>query len=191
MNKPRAQAADDANRFHQPRTRATNRLCWHPSIFGNNRPILFPMPQRKKTNPEIEIKLRITDIPDSSANKKPIRHPPTAASANKTRSTTLRNPTSAAATCSSACASKPQPNTTLHRSAPRNGNPHLESPLPSSESETTGHPATKNVPKAKQVAPIASRQCAQALTALGFRPAFRYDKYPHHLPPARSPPGPG
>ena len=29
-----------------------------------------------------------------------------------------------------------------------------------------------------------SRQWIAALTALGFRPAFRYDKYPHHIPPA-------
>ena len=101
---------------------------------------------------------------------------PNPASANKTSSTTLRNPTSAAAKCSSACASKPQPITTLQRTAAKE-RVILTSKAPPQPQRNNRPSRYKIRAEREQVASISSRQCAKALTSLGFRPAFRYDKF--------------
>ncbi len=98
---------------------------------------------------------------------------PNPASKNKTPSTTRRRPTSAAAKCSSASASKPQQPTTPIRK-PRE-RVILTSKAPPKRTQKT--PLYKIRAEREQVVPQSSKQYAAALNALGFRPAFRYDKF--------------
>ncbi len=137
-------------------------------------PYTISMSQRKKTNPEIEIKLRITSIPEILRKIKKLRAIP---------QPRLRELNTLYDT--------PQSQLRRRKMLLRL---RIETPAPQNASSTSGEERVIITSKApprgqskrfrykiraerERVAPISSRQYAKALTFLGFRPAFRYDKF--------------
>jgi adenylate cyclase, class 2 len=140
------------------------------------------MPKPKKTNPEIEIKLRITDIPT-------ILHKINALGAKTNgrvreqnslhdtpQSDLLRRDMLLRLRIETPAGRKTQ-NTRSERVI-------LTSKAPSHQPPTKKPSRYKERSEREQVAAKSSRQTAAALTSLGFRPAFRYDKFrtSFHLP---------
>ena len=145
--------------------------------FGNNRPHSHscrnsrrPTPKSKsnsasRTFPAIRDKIQI-----------PRPHAPNSACLKRTPCTTRPNLTSAAVACSCASASKPrhQKNNRATRGErvilTSKAPPHL---TPRRKPRRYKERAERELVVKAQ----SSRQYAAALTSLGFRPAFRYDKY--------------
>jgi adenylate cyclase class 2 len=134
------------------------------------------MPQPKKTNPEIEIKLRIQDIPATQRKIKSLgaTFQPRVQEQNTLYDTPqshlrrrkmllrLRIETPAAQNAAT--------NTGAERVILTS-----KAPPPPQQNEKSSH--YKIRAEREQVAATSSRHYAKALTSLGFRPAFRYDKF--------------
>jgi adenylate cyclase class 2 len=136
----------------------------------------IPMPKLKKTNAEIEIKLRITDI---SKIRQKIKSLGAKTQPRVREQNTLYD----------------TPESDLRRRgmllririetpAPENKRPTRRERVILTSKAPPRHPPTKKPPRYKEraereqiVKAQSSRQYAAALTSLGFRPAFRYDKF--------------
>ncbi len=139
-------------------------------------PYTIPMPQRKKTNAEIEIKLRITSIPAILRKIKKLRAIPqpclreqnilydTPQSHLRRRTMLLRLRIETPAPQNAPTASREE-RVILTSKAP---------PLRQRNDEPSPY---KIRAEREQAVSQSSRQYAKALTSLGYRPAFRYDKF--------------
>lgn len=134
------------------------------------------MAQRKKTNPEIEIKLRITDIPELLRKIKKLHVIPQP----RLREQNILYDTPQSHLRRRKMLLRLRIETPADHHAP--ANPAKERVILTSKAPP--QPQRNNRPsrykiraEREQVASISSRQCAKALTSLGFRPAFRYDKF--------------
>jgi adenylate cyclase class 2 len=136
----------------------------------------IPMPQRKKSNPEIEIKLRIKDIPAIQREIKCLGAIPqprvheqnilydTPQSHLRRRKMLLRLRIETPAN-HKARTSRAKERVILTSKAP----------TPSQQNNKPSHYKIRT--EREQVASTSSRQYAKALTSLGFHPSFRYDKF--------------
>jgi adenylate cyclase, class 2 len=134
------------------------------------------MPKPKKTKPEIEIKLHITSIPEILRKIKKLRATP---QPRVQEQNTLYD--------------TPQSHLRRHKMLLRL---RIETPAPENASPTNRNerviltskapppPQQKNQPtrykiraEREQIVPTSSREYAEALISLGFRPSFRYDKF--------------
>ena len=134
------------------------------------------MPQRKKTNPEIEIKLRIANIPEILRKIKNLHAIPqprvqeentlydTPQSHLRRRKMLLRLRVETSAN-HNARTSRAKERVILTSKAP----------LPAQQNNKPSH--YKIRAEREQTSPTSPRQYAKALIALGFRPTFRYDKF--------------
>jgi adenylate cyclase class 2 len=134
------------------------------------------MPQRKKTNPEIEIKLRIANIPEILRKIKNLHAIPqprvqeentlydTPQSHLRRRKMLLRLRVETSAN-HNARTSRAKERVILTSKAP----------LPPQQDNKSSH--YKIRAEREQASPTSPRQYAKALIALGFRPTFRYDKF--------------
>lgn len=134
------------------------------------------MPQRKKTNPEIEIKLRITDIPELLRKIKKLHVIPQP----RLREQNILYDTPQSHLRRRKMLLRLRIETPANHHAP--ANPAKERVILTSKAPP--QPQRNNRPsrykiraEREQVASISSPQYAKALTSLGFRPAFRYDKF--------------
>lgn len=134
------------------------------------------MPQRKKTNPEIEIKLRITDIPELLRKIKKLHVIPQP----RLREQNILYDTPQSHLRRRKMLLRLRIETSANHHAP--ANPAKERVILTSKAPP--QPQRNNRPsrykiraEREQAASISSRQYAQSLTSLGFRPAFRYDKF--------------
>lgn len=134
------------------------------------------MAQRKKTNPEIEIKLRITDIPELLRKIKKLHVIPQP----RLREQNILYDTPQSHLRRRKMLLRLRIETSANHHAP--ANPAKERVILTSKAPP--QPQRNNRPsrykiraEREQVASISSRQYAKALTSLGFRPAFRYDKF--------------
>lgn len=134
------------------------------------------MAQRKKTNPEIEIKLRITDIPELLRKIKKLHVIPQP----RLREQNILYDTPQSHLRRRKMLLRLRIETPANHHAP--ANPAKERVILTSKAPP--QPQRNNRPsrykiraEREQVASISSPQYAKALTSLGFRPAFRYDKF--------------
>jgi adenylate cyclase, class 2 len=131
------------------------------------------VPKPKKTKPEIEIKLRIADIPAILRKIKSLR--PQSKPRIREQNTLYDTPNSDLRRRGMLLRLRIE--TPATRSAPRK--PHerviVTSKAPPKRAQKA--PRYKIRAEREQVVPQTSRQYAKALTALGFRPTFRYDKF--------------
>lgn len=134
------------------------------------------MAQRKKTNPEIEIKLRITDIPELLRKIKKLHVIPQP----RLREQNILYDTPQSHLRRRKMLLRLRIETSANHHAP--ANPAKERVILTSKAPP--QPQRNNRPsrykiraEREQVASISSPQYAKALTSLGFRPAFRYDKF--------------
>ena len=147
-----------------------------PQHLWQQPPYTIPMPQRKKTNPEIEIKLRITDIPELLRKIKKLHVIPQP----RLREQNILYDTPQSHLRRRKMLLRLRIETPANHHAP--ANPAKERVILTSKAPP--QPQRNNRPsrykiraEREQVASISSRQYAKALTSLGFRPAFRYDKF--------------
>ena len=136
------------------------------------------MPERKKTAPEIEIKLRITDTPAILRKIKSLGAAPQPRILEKnilydTPDSDLRR---------RGMLLRLRIETPAPHNKPANRNLRerviLTAKAPPQPSPTPKHPARYKIrAEREQVVANSSREWVSALTALGFLPAFRYDKY--------------
>ncbi|MGB8802796.1 MAG: class IV adenylate cyclase [Candidatus Acidiferrales bacterium] len=134
------------------------------------------MAQRKKTNPEIEIKLRITDIPELLHKIKKLHVIPQP----RLREQNILYDTPQSHLRRRKMLIRLRIETSANPHAP--ANPAKERVILTSKAPPQPHrnnrPSRYKIrAEREQVASISSRQYAKALTSLGFRPAFRYDKF--------------
>jgi adenylate cyclase, class 2 len=151
-----------------------------PSVLNlltssDNRTDTIPMPQSKKTSPEIEIKLRIMDtraipykIKSLGATPRPrvreqnaLYDTPQCHLRRRDMLLRLRIETPAARKAQSS----------------RSERVILTSKAPPHRPPTKKPPRYKERAEREHVVAKSSRQTAAALTSLGFRPTFRYDKF--------------
>lgn len=145
-----------------------------PHQLWQQPPYTMPMPQANRSNSEIEIKLRITSIPELLQKIKKLRAIPqprvqeqntlydTPQSHFRRRKMLLR--------------------LRIETPAPQNApaTSREERAMVTSKAPPLSQPKTpryKIRAEREQVATTSSRQYAKALIALGFRPSFRYDKF--------------
>ncbi len=147
-----------------------------PQHLWQQPPYTIPMAQRKKTNPEIEIKLRITDIPELLRKIKKLHVIPQP----RLREQNILYDTPQSHLRRRKMLLRLRIETPANHHAP--ANPAKERVILTSKAPP--QPQRNNRPsrykiraEREQVASISSRQYAKALTSLGFRPAFRYDKF--------------
>lgn len=147
-----------------------------PQHLWQQPPYTIHMPQRKKTNPEIEIKLRITDIPELLRKIKKLHVIPQP----RLREQNILYDTPQSHLRRRKMLLRLRIETPADHHAP--ANPAKERVILTSKAPP--QPQRNNRPsrykiraEREQVASISSRQYAQSLTSLGFRPAFRYDKF--------------
>jgi adenylate cyclase, class 2 len=155
-----------------------------PHQLWQQPPYTIPMPQRKKSNSEIEIKLRIQDLPTIQRKIKSLVATPqprvqeqntlydTPQSHLRRRKMLLRLRIETSA---------PQNAPT----ATRKERVILTSKAPPQDQLTRKHkPHYKIRAEREQAVAQSSREYAKALASLGFRPTFRYDKFrtTFHLP---------
>jgi adenylate cyclase, class 2 len=173
MNKSRALKPPDQQK--SPSKSASNKqIMLAPQQLWQQPLYTIRMPQREKTKPEIEIKLRIQDIPEILHKIKNLRAIPqpriqeqntlydTPQSHLRHRKMLLRL----------------RIETPTIRSAPSTRNKErvilTVKALPPTQPKT---PRYKIRAEREQLVPQSSRQYAKTLIDLGFRPAFRYDKF--------------
>jgi adenylate cyclase, class 2 len=154
-----------------------------PHQLWQQPPYTIRMPQRKKSNSEIEIKLRITNIPEILRKRKNLRAAPqprvreqntlydTPQSHLRRRKMLLRLRIETPAD-HNARSDRAKERVILTSKAPT---PSQQSNKPS---------RYKIRAEREQPVPQSSRQYAKTLTSLGFHPTFRYDKFrtTFHLP---------
>jgi adenylate cyclase class 2 len=134
------------------------------------------MPQPKKTNREIEIKLRITDIPTILRKIKSLGAAPQPRVLE--RNTLYDTPQSDFRRRDMLLRLRAETPATRNARSARRERVILTSKAPLRTPRTRKRPPRyKERAEREQIVAQTPRQCAAALTALGFRPAFRYDKY--------------
>ncbi|MGA7839730.1 MAG: class IV adenylate cyclase, partial [Candidatus Acidiferrales bacterium] len=136
----------------------------------------IPMAQRKKTNPEIEIKLRITDIPELLHKIKKLHVIPQP----RLREQNILYDTPQSHLRRRKMLLRLRIETPANPHAPANRAKErviLTSKAPPQPQRNNRPSRYKIRAEREQVASISSRQYAKSLTSLGFRPAFRYDKF--------------
>ena len=136
----------------------------------------IPMPKPKKTKPEIEIKLRIKNIPEILRKIKSL----SAQSQLRVQeqNTLYDTPQSDLRRRDMLLRLRIETPTPHSASATRRERVILTSKAPLQTPRTRKRPPRyKERAEREQVVAQTSRQCAATLTALGFRPAFRYDKF--------------
>jgi adenylate cyclase class 2 len=148
----------------------SRRQLWQQPLYT------IPVPQRKKSNSEIEIKLRITNISEILHKIKNLRAIPqprlkeqnilydTPQSHRRRRKMLLRLRIETPATQNASTKSRAERVILTSKAPPpiqRNNKPSQY----------------KIRAEREQVAATSSRQYAKTLTSLGFRPSFRYDKF--------------
>jgi adenylate cyclase, class 2 len=132
------------------------------------------MPRRQKTSPEIEIKLRVTNIDEILLKIKNLR---------ATRQPRVREQNTLYDTPQSHLRRRKMllrlrietPAAHDARSTSNKERVILTVKAPPPTQPKTPH--YKILAEREQPVPLSSRQYAKALTSLGFRPAFRYDKF--------------
>jgi adenylate cyclase class 2 len=147
-----------------------------PQHLWQHPPYTVPVPKPKKTHPEVEIKLRIKDIPEILRKIKSlsVQSQPRVQEQNtlydtpqsdlRRRKMLLRLRIEAAA-----------PHNTQ---STRRERVILTAKAPPHQPQTKKQPTRYKIrAEREQVIPESSRQYAKALAALGFRPTFRYDKF--------------
>jgi adenylate cyclase, class 2 len=182
---------------HQPRRRVTNRLCCHARAFATGflldlcqQPIdvahraawlLYTscVRQPRKTNREIEIKLRIADIPTILRKIRALG----AASQGRVLEQNTLYDTPQSDLRRRGMLLRLRTETPAGHNAYANPNERviLTSKAPPHQAlmNKRSHKRSRYKERAERelVVSKTSRQCIAALTALGFRPTFRYDKY--------------
>jgi adenylate cyclase, class 2 len=135
----------------------------------------IPMPKPKKTKSEIEIKLRIKDIPEILRKIKSLSaQSQTRVQEQNTLYDTPQSDLRRRDMLLRLRIETPAPHNA--RSTPRE-RVILTSKAPPHQPPTKKPPRYKIRAEREQVTAHSSRHWATALTALGFRPAFRYDKF--------------
>jgi adenylate cyclase, class 2 len=147
-----------------------------PHQLWQQPPYTVPMRQRKKSNSEIEIKLHITNIPEILRKIKKLHVIPlprrreqnalydTPQSHLRRRNMLLR-----------LRIETPAPQNARITNRKERAILTCKAPPPPQQTKKPSH--YKIRAEREQVAPMSSRQCAKALTSLGFHPTFRYDKF--------------
>jgi adenylate cyclase class 2 len=134
------------------------------------------MPNPKKTKPEIEIKLRINDIPEILGKIKSLG----AESQGRVseQNTLYDTPQSDLRRRDMLLRLRVETPAIQNTRSTRRERVILTSKVPPQTTRARKRtPRYKERAEREQVVAQTSRQCAAALTALGFRPAFRYDKF--------------
>jgi adenylate cyclase class 2 len=133
------------------------------------------MPKPKKTKPEIEIKLRIKDIPEILRKIKSLR------AQSQTRvqeqNTLYDTPQSDLRRRDMLLRLRIETPTPHNARSTRRERIILTSKAPPQTKPTKKPPRYKERAEREQVVPQSSQQWAATLTSLGFRPTFRYDKF--------------
>ena len=134
------------------------------------------MPKPKKTKPEIEIKLRIKDIPEILRKIKSLSaQSPTRV---QEQNTLYDTPQSDLRRRDMLLRLRVETPAIQNTRSTRRERVILTSKVPPQTTRARKRtPRYKERAEREQVVAQTSRQCAAALTALGFRPAFRYDKF--------------
>jgi adenylate cyclase class 2 len=132
------------------------------------------MPQPKKTKPEIEIKLCITNIPEILRKIKKLRATPQP----RLQEQNILYDTPQSHLRRRKMLFRLRVETSANPNAPTTRNKErviltVKAPLPT-QPKTSRY---KIRAEREQIAMTSSRQYAKALTSLGFRPTFRYDKF--------------
>jgi adenylate cyclase class 2 len=128
------------------------------------------MPQREKTKSEIEIKLRITNLPEILRKIKNLRPIPRL----RVREQNTLYDTPQSHLRRRKMLLRVRVETRANRGAER---VILTAKAPPPRDQKTNRPRYKIRAEREQPVPQSSHQYAKALVALGFRPAFRYDKF--------------
>jgi adenylate cyclase, class 2 len=135
----------------------------------------IPMPKPKKTKPEIEIKLRIKDIREILRKIKSLSaQSQTRVQEQNTLYDTPQSDLRRRDMLLRLRVETPAPN---NARSTRRERVILTSKAPPHQPPTKKPPRYKERAEREQVVPQPSRHWATALTALGFRSAFRYDKF--------------
>jgi adenylate cyclase class 2 len=172
MNKSRALQQPNL-RDSPARNASNNQIMLAPHHLWQQPPYTIAMSKLKKTKPEIEIKLRITDINTLLRKIKSLRPQPQ--HRVQEQNTLYDTPNSDLRRRKMLLRLRVQiPTTRIARRQPRE-RVILTSKAPPKRAPKT--PDYKIRAEREQVLPQSSRQFAKALIALGFRPAFRYDKF--------------
>jgi len=145
-----------------------------PQQLWQQPPYTIPMPRRKKTNPEIEIKLHISNIPEILCKIKKLRTVPQP----RLREQNTLYDTPQAHLRRRNMLLRLRVETPAPQNVPatsRRERVILTSKAPSpSQLKTSRY---KIRAEREQAALASSRRYAKSLIALGFRPTFRYDKF--------------
>jgi adenylate cyclase, class 2 len=155
-----------------------------PHQLWQQPPYTILMPKPKKTKPEIEIKLRITNIPAILRKIKSL----SAQSQPRVQEQNTLYDTPQSHLRRRKMLLRLRIETPANRSAPTTRNKErviLTVKAPPQASPKKSQPSQyKERAEREQAVPQSSREYAKALTSLGFRPAFRYDKFrtTFHLP---------
>ncbi len=131
------------------------------------------MPQPKKTNPEIEIKLRIRDTYEILRKIKSLS--PQSQPRVREQNTLYDTPNSDLRRHKMLLRLRIETPTT--HNAPRKPRERVILTSKASPKRAQKKPYYKIRAEREQVVPQSSKQYAAALNALGFRPTFRYDKF--------------
>jgi adenylate cyclase class 2 len=183
MNKSRALQKPDQQK--SPAKNASNKqIMLVPHQLWQQPPYTILMPELKKTKPEIEIKLRIKDISEILRKLKSL----STQSQRRVQEQNTLYDTPQSHLRRRKMLLRLRIETPANRSAPTTGNRArviLTVKAPPQASPKKSQPSQyKERAEREQLLPRSSRQYAKALTSLGFRPAFRYDKFrtTFHLP---------
>ena len=133
------------------------------------------MPKPKKSNPEIEIKLRITDQP--SIERKIIALRSTPQPRVQEQNTLYDTPQSHLRQRHMLLRLRIETPAPLNNPTSKTERVILTSKAPPPPQQNKKPSRYKIRSEREQVVPQSSRQYAKALIALGFRPTFRYDKF--------------
>ena len=145
-------------------------LLWQQPLYT------IRMPQREKTKSEIEIKLRITNIPEILHKIKKLRAIPQA----RLQEQNILYDTPQSHLRRRKMLLRLRIETPANRNAASNRGAErviLTAKAPPPRDQKTNRPRYKIRAEREQPVPQSSHQYAKALVALGFRPAFRYDKF--------------
>src|SRR5271155_3767959 len=133
------------------------------------------MPKPKKSNPEIEIKLRITDQP--SIERKIIALRSTPQPRVQEQNTLYDTPQSHLRQRHMLLRLRVETPAPHNKPTGKKERVTLTSKAPPQSQKKKKQPRYKIGAEREQVVSISSRQYAKTLTSLGFRPTFRYDKF--------------
>jgi adenylate cyclase class 2 len=147
-----------------------------PQHLWQQPPYTIPMPKPKKTKPEIEIKLRITDR--HAIERKILALGAAPRPRVKEQNTLYDTPNSDLRRRKMLLRLRIETPTTRNARSTSRERVILTAKAPPHQPQTNKHPSRYKIrAEREQLVPESSRQYAKALIALGFRPAFHYDKF--------------